>query len=100
MTDTKHFVTIQPATATGGPRPYPYHVQPDGRIARQDFWRGTPAQLAGFQRNLRRNQVDLLCDAFLADPEQAIGMFPVFVNADGGMDTLKAPVESVRKECD
>lgn len=99
MTSPKHAVTIQPTTPTGGRRPYPYHVQLDGQIARQDFWKGAPAQLLGFQRNLRRNRVDLLCDAFLADPEKAIGMFPVFVNADGSMDTLKTPVESVQKEC-
>ena len=29
--------------------PYPYHIDSEGNVLRQDFWRGDPSRLIGFQ---------------------------------------------------
>lgn len=93
-------LTLNFAEMPSGKLPYPYHVLPDGQIGRQDVWKGDPARLAGFQRdlgvnNLFINTVDLALADFLADPDQAVGMYPVFIDADGDMGTYTLPVDSV-----
>lgn len=85
-------------TATGEydvrqPLPYPYHIDPDGTVLRQDFWRGEPARLAGFQQHADVQHVDLLAHVWLADDSEAPqGWFPVFIDADGGMWSHRFPV--------
>ena len=80
------------------PRPYPFFVHPDGTIGRQDFWRGSPFRLEGFQADIRVNTVALFLGEFYANPDRAIGLYPVFSNAGGDMWTLTNPISEVRKE--
>lgn len=98
MTETD-LRTVQVANTTTGrydvhkPLPYPFHIEPDGAVARQDFWRGEPARLAGFQRDADENRVDVRVEDWLADPELDVtGTFPVFVDADGSIWRHAFPV--------
>jgi hypothetical protein len=91
-------VTIQPAMAPDMSVPLPFHIEPHGSVADQDFWKGDPAALVGFQQERDVKKVDLLCDAFLADPQRAVGMFPVFVPDDSHVYVLKLSVESVEDQ--
>jgi hypothetical protein len=59
--------------------PYPYTIAPDGTVVGQDFWHGDPYALLGFQVKLEVQTVDLPTEQFLANPQQAVGMYPVFI---------------------
>lgn len=64
--------------------PYPYHISEDGAVERQDFWRGTPEVLIGFQKDVEVQTVDLWCsDWFEGGADEAVGMYPVFRDSDG-----------------
>jgi hypothetical protein len=63
--------------------PYPFHVSEDGSVQRQDFWRGNPAAVVGFQRDLRRQRVDVWWDEVVEDPQRAVGLY-VVTTTDGG----------------
>jgi len=67
------------------PVPYPYHIDADGCVLQQDFWRGEPASLIGFQKNRDRQTVDLFFHDWT--DQDVTGMHPVFVDADGSMWT-------------
>lgn len=76
------------------PLPYPYQIDADGSVLRQDFWRGEPARLLGFQQDADVQQVDLLAEDWLATEDSApAGWHPVFMDADGGMWNHAYPVE-------
>jgi hypothetical protein len=89
-------VTIQPGELPDRVLPYPYHINPDGTVGRQDIWKGRPAVLAGFQARRETIAVDLEFPQFWANPSLAVGMYPVVMNADGSMDTLLNPIDAVR----
>lgn len=74
------------------PLPYPYHVNEDGSIARQDFWRGEPARLLGFQVKADEQVVDVFAAEWLSDDVNVDGMYPVFMDADGTIWNHAFPV--------
>jgi hypothetical protein len=88
-------IRIQPAGEN--PRPYCYYILPDGVVGRQDRWKGKPYQLAGFTSPDNPFEVELLCQDFLADPERAIGLCAVFIDAPGGTATLDIPIAEVER---
>lgn len=94
-------VSVQVAnTPTGDydvdqPLPYPYHVAAEGRVGRQDFWRGEPVKLLGFQNSREHQNVDVLFDEFWTNPDVAVGKWPVFLDADGGIWNHACPVTDV-----
>ncbi len=103
--DTGHArrVVIQPKALPDLTVPYPYWIDEDGSVGRQDFWQGTVTTLVGFQADATVQKVDLLCEVFLADPVKAIGMFPVFIgselgkpNAGPSMFTLTNPIDTIQ----
>lgn len=63
--------------------PYPFYVAEDGSIDRQDFWRGNPAAVVGFQKDLAVQQVDLWWDDVVQDPQRAVGMYVVTTGKTG-----------------
>lgn len=76
--------------------PYPKFVTADGRVQRQDRWKGNPAKLAGFQNEPEVCTVDVDLADFLADPAAALGKWPVYIRADGSMFAETAtPVVSI-----
>lgn len=76
------------------PMPYPFYIEPDGSVAAQDFWRGEPAALIGFQRVADVHTVDVLADDWLSGEADVLGMHPVFVDAGGGFWSHRHPVMS------
>jgi hypothetical protein len=74
--------------------PYPFHCTDDGRIKRQDIWRGKPARMVGFVSDLNRQEVDLYWESFRAgDPEAVVGLYMVTQNSD---NTIGAQVHAVK----
>lgn len=77
-------------------RPYPFHVQPDGSIGRQDFWRGDPLRVAGFVTDVHRQHVDLSWeDAVAGDIQQVVGSYVITADSTGWLSTHLTAVQSV-----
>jgi hypothetical protein len=76
-------ITIQPGMNADMSLPYPFHVFEDGRIDRQDFWRGKVFRVIGFQKDFERMTIDLFWHEATADPERAIGMYVVTADDKG-----------------
>jgi hypothetical protein len=92
-------LTIQPTGPNGpaGVMPYPWHViVSDGAIGRQDFWRGNPLGLLGFANKPRGGAVNLAFSVWTANPDRAIGKYPVFMDGVGNFSTGPLPIESVQ----
>lgn len=85
-------ITIQPGQKDRGqeydallPLPYPFHIDTEtGDVGRQEFWRGQPRRLIGFQRG-DVQYVVLTRQDWVLNPHSAVGLRPVFVDDDGGM---------------
>lgn len=95
-------ISIQPANTVTGeydvrkPLPYPFHIDAaTGDVGRQDFWKGDPARLLGFQKSADVQHVDLWLNDWAKSPAAAVGMFPVFVSKDGGMYNYTTPISDV-----
>lgn len=63
--------------------PYPFFVDEEGKIGRQDFWRGEHAQVIGFQKDLAVQKIDLWWRDALEDPQQVVGMYLVTADSKG-----------------
>lgn len=63
--------------------PYPFYVAEDGSVERQDFWRGDPAAVVGFQKDLAVQQIDLWWRDAVKDPQKAVGMYVVTTGPKG-----------------
>lgn len=74
--------------------PYPFHVNEDGDVKNQDFWQGDPARVVGFQNDEDVQRVDVRWSDVVADPELAVGKFPIMVGPDG-IYTYTVAIESV-----
>jgi len=95
-------ITLQPGnTPDGGydvnlPLPYPYHVDAEtGEVGRQEFWRGDPKSIIGFQEDPDIQFVDKMWSEVAEDPQTAVGMFPVFVDWKGKMFSLTTAIRKV-----
>ena len=110
-TSTTTKARIQQANTTTGeydvrePLPYPFYINADGTIDRQDVWKGQPLRLAGFQRDAHVQHVDVLAETWLAElalseaqgtkPNlDVVGMFPVFIDKGGSMWNSTLPIET------
>ncbi|KKN18190.1 hypothetical protein LCGC14_0958260 [marine sediment metagenome] len=89
-------ITIQPKEQEDFKLPYPFHISEDGSVGRQDFWKGKPQRLLGFNNKPEAGDIKLFGAEFRKNPKLAIGMYPVFKNKGGGWVTHTIPIESVR----
>lgn len=92
------FALIQRASRPDLSRPYPFQIDAEGTVLAQETWQGDPLALVGFRHDADPGPLDLHLSDFLADPQAAVGMWCVMVNADGGMyvwDTEVSHVEAV-----
>ena len=93
-------ISIQLANTTSGeydvllPLPYPFHISEDGSVGRQEFWKGDPSHVIGFQRRPVVGQVDILWESAAEDPDQIVGLYPVFACSDGRLFSQTLPVRS------
>lgn len=86
------WVQIQQDADGDGPRPLPYDIDPHGFVKNQGRWRGNPWRLVGFVVSPADYTIDLEREEFLADPDKAIGMHPVFMGRDRAYATFRGPV--------
>lgn len=92
---------LQPKTRANGQMPYPYFIEEDGNVGRQDFWKGEPLKLIGFDINpsdhgMSNKSVDL--SDFIRDPEIAVNMYPIFEHKDGEWYTYEDKIKSVNEQ--
>lgn len=88
-------ITIQPKEQADFTLPYPFHINEDGSVGRQDFWKGKPQRLLGFNDKPEMGDIKLFVKEFWKRPKLAIGMYPVFKKKTGGWVTHIIPIESV-----
>ncbi len=94
----KKVIKIQPKMRKDLTLPYPYFIDDDGYVGRQDFWKGTPLKLIGF--NLSDKQIDddsITFAQFWKNPELAIGKYPIFMHQDGEWYTYKDPIDGIKR---
>lgn len=70
-------ITIQPREMENKTLPYPYHIDKNGLVGRQDFWKGRPFKLIGFAKSNKINKINLIFEDWFKNPNKCIGMFAV-----------------------
>lgn len=89
-------LTIQPdPNDVMKPLPYPFHVDEQGLVQRQDFWKGKVYRVIGFQDVLERQRIDLHWSDAWANPELTIGRYVVTSDEDGQFSVWEAPIGRV-----
>lgn len=73
-------IKIQPQEQEDLTLPYPYFIDKDGSVGRQDFWKGKPAKLLGFSFMPKAGKIDLSFKDFWSKQKLALGLFPVFAD--------------------
>jgi hypothetical protein len=74
--------------------PYPFFVNEDGSIRRQDVWNGKPYRVVGFVKDLAVQQVDLWWGHAFKDPQKMIGMYLVTEDSDGTLGAHSTAIDS------
>lgn len=86
-------ITIQPDPGNPlAPLPYPFHVEEDGIVQRQDFWRGNVYRVIGFQEIFERHRIDLEWKEVWNKPELAIGKYVVTSDDKGQFSVHQHPI--------
>ena len=97
---SKTIITIQPKMRKNKTLPYPYFIDAkDGKVGRQDFWKGEPWKLIGFDINQKdhgESGKSITLKQFLADPKLCIGMYPIFANKSDQFYTYADPIASFK----
>lgn len=75
--------------------PYPFFVNEDGSVRRQDFWDGRPFKVIGFQTDLAVQQIDLWWADATKDPQKAVGMYVVTADEDGDIGVHISAIANV-----
>lgn len=93
---TRRVWSIQQGALPTGKLPYPFFIDEDGLVGRQDFWRGQPFRLVGFVAVGADYEIALTVQNWLTAPESAVGMEPVMEDEDGSWATFPGVIEQVR----
>jgi len=88
-------ITLQQAMSPDFTRPFPFDILENGDVLQQDFWKGSPLALVGFQADLAVLHVDLFRKDWWKDPQKAVGMYPVFVDSNEHFAVWLLAVETV-----
>lgn len=93
----KQTITLHPAQKKNGVLPYPYFIDKKGMVGRQDFWKGSPLKLIGFNGNPETGHDSKTIDVkiFLKDPQKAVGLYPIFEHKDGEWFTYSDKITRV-----
>lgn len=89
-------IKLQPQELPDMTLPYPYFVEEDGSVGRQDFWKGNPKKLLGFSAEPVAGQINKTLAELFDDPWMCQGFYPVFENADGEWVTQTNPIETAK----
>ena len=92
----KFIARIQQKTHPDLTQPYPFFIEADGLVGRQEFWKGTPLKLLGFNNTTQEGEISLPFEEFTKNINAAIGKYPVFRDKDGTISTHINPVENVK----
>ena len=94
--EIKKVIRIQPEE-NNGTLPYPYFIDKEGSVGRQDFWKGKPFKLIGFspipEQEFDKRQINL--SEFLESPQKAIGMYPIFMYKNKDWYTYQDKIASI-----
>lgn len=91
---------IQPEERADGTLPFPFFIDEKSYVSKQQFWKGAPYMLIGFNSKPINGYDPKSIDTkeFFKDPKKAIGMYPIFAHKEEkGMEwyTYKDPIERV-----
>lgn len=75
--------------------PYPFFVEEDGTVQGQDFWKGDPQKVLGFQKDLAVQQIDLWWEDAVRNPKDAVGMYAVTMDAEGAIGVHIQAIDDV-----
>lgn len=84
--------------------PYPFFIDSLGLVGRQDFWKGKPYRLIGFNGKPKTGHDKKTIDfvMFWNNPEKCIGLYPIFEhcseqngNGDSEWFTYTQPIKSI-----
>lgn len=89
-------IMIQPREQWDGKLPYPYWINADQTIGRQDFWEGRPYMLIGFANDYVPGEIDLSFADFWANPKLAVGKHPVFSDKKHNWFTAEQIIDRVQ----
>jgi len=92
---TKKIIKIQPKERADGTLPYPFFIDEKGLVGRQDFWKGEPFELIGFDTSPSRHKGEIDFKQFWEKPELAIGLYPIFSHKNGEWITYSDPISSI-----
>ena len=92
----KKIIQIQPHDVYGGHLPYPYFIDEKGLVGRQDFWKGKPFRLIGFNGQPTTGDIDVSFNDFWQNPKIAVGMYPVFTDKKKNWFTHQLAIVSFR----
>lgn len=91
-------ITLQPKERENMTLPYPFFIDAKGKVGRQDFWKGEPYMLIGFNPKRVTGPIKGTIDfrEFLKEPTKCIGMYPIFAHKNGEWFTYNDPIERVK----
>jgi hypothetical protein len=75
--------------------PYPFFVDNKGSVEFQDTWQGRVTRVAGFQRDLAVQQIDLRWADAQKDPQKAVGMYLVTSDSKGDLAVHDTAVDTL-----
>lgn len=75
--------------------PYPFFIEPDGSVGKQEFWKGDPAKLIGFAKRIDRHEITLPFAKFWKQPGRCLGMYPVFADSKDEWSTYGDVIASI-----
>lgn len=91
----KKTIRLQPKERPDMTLPYPFFIEDDGSVGRQDFWKGEPAKLIGFSKEQKAGAFSFGRKAFMENPQMAVGHFPIFADKDDNWSTYGDVIGSV-----
>lgn len=91
----KRIIEIQPKKQKDDFRPYPYFIDENGLVGRQDFWHGYPERLLGFSIKKTAGKIDVPFEVFWREPKKALGLYPVMKHKGDEWKTHVIPIEAV-----
>lgn len=88
-------IQIQPSMHPDFFTPYPFVIAEDGDVEGQDFWKGDPAVLVGFQDRFDVKLINLFPEDWWAEPQRAVNKYPVFTRADSTIYVSQVAIAEV-----
>lgn len=76
--------------------PMPFSFTQDGDLIGDDHWAGAAAQILGFSKSLKDDNLDLRWEDAILDPVKMIGMYAVTINDADDVRIWYFAIQTVR----